>query len=325
MSVEENLDKSTLTLTSSPHLRSPVTVRRIMTDVLIALLPAVAAALYFFGGQALAIILATLAGAMGAEALAARIRHQPIPLRDGSAAVTGVLLALCLPPTAPLWLAFLGGAFAIGIGKAVFGGLGMNVFNPALVGRAFLVASFPVLMTSWRWPAGAGAWMQQGFDAVATATPLDLLALEGVQTPYVELLLGRVGGSLGETSALALLIGAVYLLVREIIDWRIPVSYIATVAMLAAIMGTDPTFHVLAGGLILGAFFMATDYVSGPVTKRGKLLFGVGCGLLTMLIRQFGGYPEGVTYAILFMNAAVPLIERFTKPRLFGAEVDSNE
>jgi len=323
VNVEENLERSTPTLTPSPHLRSPVTVRSIMLDVVIALLPAVAAAIYFFGSQALLILLATLAGTTAAEALAGLIRHQGIPLRDGSAVVTGVLLALCLPPTVPLWLAFLGGAFAIGIGKAVFGGLGMNVFNPALVGRAFLVASFPVLMTSWRWPAGGGVWMRQGFDALATATPLDLLALEGVQTPYVELFLGRVGGSLGETSALALLIGAGYLLVREVIDWRIPVSYISTVAVLALITGRDPAFHLLAGGLVLGACFMATDYVSGPVANRGKLIFGVGCGLLTMLIRAYGGYPEGVTYAILFMNAAVPLIERFTKPRLFGAEVDS--
>ncbi len=325
MNIEEGFDGSDLTLASSPHLRSPSSISGIMTDVVVALLPAVGAAVYFFGAQAVAIIAATIAGATGTEALIAWVRKQEIPIADMSAVVTGLLLALGLPPTVPLWMAFLGGAFAIGIGKSVFGGLGMNVFNPALVGRVFLVASFPVLMTNWRWPAGAGGWLPEGLDAAAAPTPLDLMALEGVQTPYADLLWGRIAGSLGETSAILLALGAVYLVIKNIIDWRIPVSYIATVMIVAQLIGKNPAFHLLSGGLILGACYMATDYVSGPVTKGAKIAFGIGCGLLTMLIRAYGGYPEGVTYAILFMNATVPLLERYTIPQLFGAEVDAVE
>lgn len=297
-------------------------MRRIMLDVIIALLPAVAASVYYFGPRALVLITGSLAGSVGTEALIERLRGRAIPVGDASAAVTGLLLALCLPPTVPLWIAVLGGAFAISVGKIVFGGLGSNIFNPALVGRAFLIASFPALMTTWRWPAGAEVPARNGLDALTGATPLELLRWEGVSTPLGELFLGRVAGCLGETSVLALLIGASYLLARRVIDPRIPASYLGTVAVMSVFMGTDPAFHLLAGGLVLGAFYMATDYSSSPVTPGGRIWYGVGCGILTMLIRMHGGYPEGVSYAILLMNAAVPLIERRTRPRPFGTEAN---
>ncbi len=324
MSVEENVDRSVLTVTSSPHLKDRKTTQGIMFDVVIALLPAVAAATYFFGVGALITLGTCIAGAFIAEAGVMWARGKAIPLADGSALVTGLLLGLTLPPDLPLWVGFVGGAFAIGIGKAIFGGLGLNMFNPALVGRAFLVASFPVLLTTFRWPTDSGAWMGPEFDAVSTATPLALARFDEVYTPLIELFWGRVGGSLGETSAIALIIGGLYLLFRGIINWRIPASYIGTVMLLAFLGGQDPLFHMMAGGLLIGAFFMATDYVTSPITARGKILFGVGCGLLTYAIRTFGGYPEGVLYSILFMNAAVPLIERFTKPRVFGTGVKAN-
>ncbi len=325
MSVEENLDRSALTVTSSPHLKDKTRNRGIMLDVAIALLPAVAAATYFFGTWALVTIASCIAGAFVAEAGIMAARGKDIPLGDGSALVTGLLLGLTLPPDLPIWVGFLGGAFGIGVGKAIFGGLGLNMFNPALVGRAFLVASFPVLLTSFRWPWNSGAWMGAEFDAVSTATPLALLKFSAVETPAMELFLGNVGGSLGETSALALIIGGMYLLFRGVINWRIPASYIGTVMLLALVGGDDPVFHLLAGGLLLGAFFMATDYVTSPITARGKLVFGFGCGLLTYVIRSFGGYPEGVLYSILLMNSAVPLIERFTRPRVFGTGVKTGE
>ncbi len=316
------INEEGLVLGPAPHLHAKVTVRRIMLDVIIALLPAVAAAVYFFGPGALYLIVGSLVGSMGTEALIARLRRRPVPVGDGSAAVTGLLLALCLPPTVPLWIAVLGGAFAISVGKTLFGGLGANTFNPALVGRAFLLASFPVLMATWRWPEGSQVAAKNGLDALAGATPLELFRWEGMSTPLGELFLGRVAGCLGETSVFALLVGASYLLARRVIDWRIPASYLGTVAVVSVLMGTDPAFHLLAGGLVLGAFYMATDYSSSPVTPRGRIWFGVGCGILTMLIRMHGGYPEGVGYAILLMNAAVPLVERRTRPRPFGTEAD---
>lgn len=323
VNTEVKLNKEKLVLGPAPHLHTKVTARRIMFDVIIALLPAVAAALYFFGVQALAVIAGSLVGAVGTEALIERLRGRPVPVGDGSAAVTGILLALCLPPGVPLWLAVLGGAFAVSVGKALFGGLGCNIFNPALVGRAFLLASFPVLLTTWRWPGGSELPSRGALDTLAGATPLELLRWEGVSTSLSEMFLGRVAGCLGETSVLALLIGASYLLARGVIEWRIPGAYLGTVVVMSVLMGTDPAFHLFAGGLVLGAFFMATDYSSSPVTPRGRIWFGVGCGILTMLIRMYGGYPEGVSYAILLMNAAVPLIESRTRPRPFGMEADN--
>jgi electron transport complex protein RnfD len=240
-------------------------------------------------------------------------------VKDGSAAVTGLLLALTLPPTVHPILPILGAAFAIAIGKQVFGGLGYNPLNPALIGRAFLLASWPNLMTTWQWPAGSLAWAGRQADAVAGATVLGLVK-EGtaVQLPAVQMFLGKMAGSLGETSALALLLGGLLLLAYQIIDWRIPVGYLGTVVLMAFLLGEDPLFQLLAGGLILGAFFMATDYVTTPVTPKGRLIFGIGCGLLTMLIRKYGGFPEGVCYSILLMNVTTPLLDRWTVPKRFG-------
>jgi len=228
-------------------------------------------------------------------------------IKDGSAVLTGLLLALVLSPLVPWWIAVFGSVFAIAIGKMVFGGLGHNIFNPALVGRAFLVASWPVLMTRWISP-----------DGITGATPLGLLKLEGIKTAYTQLYLGNIGGTIGETSAIALLVGAAFLFYKNVLDWRIPTTYVGTVFVFAFIFGQDPIFHIFTGGLLIGAFFMATDYVTSPITHNGRLIFGFGCGFLTIVLRLFSGYPEGVMFSILLMNAAVPLIERYTKAKPFG-------
>lgn len=302
------MDYGNLVVSSSPHIRSEDTVQRIMMDVIIALLPATAASVYFFGLRALAIVIVSIFAAVATEAAIQKIRKKPVTISDGSAVITGLLLALTISPAMPLWMTAVGAVVAIGIGKQVYGGLGSNPFNPALVGRAFLVVTFPVHMTTWINPV----------DGVSSATPLNLLKMQGIKTGYMPLLLGNVGGSLGETSALLLLIGGIYLLYRGIIDWRIPVSYLGTVAVFTLVLGGDPVFHLLAGGLMLGAFFMATDMVTTPVTKSGRLVFGIGAGLLVVIIRLYGGYPEGVLFSILLMNTFTPIIDRYTRPRIYG-------
>lgn len=320
-------------ISPSPHIRSDVTTEKIMWQVSLALVPAAMAGVFFFGMNALTVIFVSVVTAVGVEALIQKMMGKPIAITDGSAALTGLLLALTLPPGVPWWIPMIGSAFSIAIAKQVFGGLGYNPLNPALIGRAFLLASWPTLLTTWQWPKGSLNWVSNGvnavtgasvsIDAIAGATALGLhkqgvLAQYGLKIPYSQLFLGNIAGSLGETSALALLIGAGYLLYKGIIDWRIPTAYFVTVGAMALLFGQDPLFHLLAGGLIIGAFFMATDYVTTPVTSRGKLIFGLGCGLLTMLIRKYGGYPEGVCYSILIMNATTPLLDRFTRPRRFG-------
>jgi electron transport complex protein RnfD len=264
------------------------------------------AALYFFKGRALLIILTSVLGAVVTEYIFQRVRGKQVSITDGSAVLTGVLLALIVPPTLPLWTIIVGSAIAIGLGKQVFGGLGYNPFNPALVGRAFLLAAYPVLMTNWQ------------IDGKTTATPLNLMKMEGVGTDYWDLFIGHVGGSLGETSALALLLGAAYLIYKGYINWRIPAGILGSVFILNLLFGADPIFHLFAGSLMIGAFYMATDMVTSPVTKTGRWIFGIGIGLLVVIIRLWGGYPEGVMYAILLMNTAVPLIDRYTKPRSLG-------
>lgn len=268
-----------------------------------ALAPAATLAIFFFGIRALWVMLVAVGVSVGAEALIQKLTGRSITIRDYSAAVTGLLLAFNVSPSLPLWIVAAGAIVAIVIGKHVFGGLGHNPFNPALVGRAVLLASWPAQMTAWVAP----------FTFLTTATPL-----AGAKTAYSSMFLGAIPGSLGETSALALLVGGFYLLWRGIIDWRIPTGFVGTVAVFTFIFGGDPLFHVLAGGLLLGAFFMATDMVTSPVTKRGRLIMGVGCGLITSIIRLWGGYPEGVTYSILIMNALTPLIDRYTQPVKFG-------
>jgi electron transport complex protein RnfD len=299
-----------------------------MWTVVTALLPAAVAGVVLFGRPALVVIISSILAAVLAEALSQLAMGRRITAHDGSAVVTGLLLALSVPPELPWWMAAFGAAFAIIIAKQVFGGLGHNVFNPALAGRAFLLASWPSAMMTWKWPAGSLSWAGGSADAVAGATVLEmakrgLFARYGISIPYSQLFMGNIAGSLGETSALALLIGAVFLLAFRVIDWRIPLGYLGTLAALALLAGQDPVLHLLSGGVLLGAFFMATDYVTTPVTPGGRFFFGLGCGVLTFLIRLYGGYPEGVTYAILLMNAAAPLLEKATIPKRFG-EVRAN-
>jgi electron transport complex protein RnfD len=304
-----------LLVSASPHVRDSITTRQIMRDVIVSLVPAGLAGIYFFGFRALVVIVACILSAALTEAVVCRIRKKSSTLADGSAVVTGLLLAYCLPPSSPIWLCVIGAMCSILLGKELFGGLGYNPFNPALVGRAFLLAAWPTQMTTWMMPRTE--WLGR-LDAITGATPLTALKLYGKTTPLSDLFLGRVGGSLGETSALALLIGAAYLLGRGVIGWRIPTSFVLTVFFLSGLLGRDPLFAILSGGVILGAFFMATDYVTSPLTPRGKLIFGVGCGAITVLIRNYGGYPEGVCYAILLMNCTTFLIERYTQPKGYG-------
>lgn len=303
-------------MSSSPHVRSSETTGRIMRDVLIALLPATACGIYFFGLNAALVVLVGIAAAVGTEALLQLMMKRKVMIADGSAAVTGLLLALNLPPSVPFWIPMIGSAFAIAIVKMCFGGLGHNFLNPALAARAFLVVSWPTLMTSFTMPA----------DVVSSATPLTALKLGGAPlSPYLDMLIGNVGGCIGETSAIALIIGGIYLIARRVIDWRIPGVFIATVAAFTWIAGPnglftgDVLYHILAGGLMLGAFYMATDYVTSPISNSGKIVFALGCGVLTSVIRLWGGYPEGVSYAILLMNVVVPLLDRAFKPKMFGA------
>ncbi|PUU91565.1 MAG: electron transport complex protein RnfD [Halanaerobium sp.] len=295
-----------LIVTSSPHIRAQDSVPKIMWSVVIALLPAVFAAVYFFQARAISVVLTAVAGAVLTEYIFQKIRNKKIMIKDGSAVVTGLLLALTLPPSIPLWTAFFGSVVAIGLGKQVFGGIGQNSFNPALVGRAFLTASYPVLMTTWT------------VDGVSSATPLSQMKMEGIATDTWNLFVGQIGGSLGETSALALLLGFSYLLYKGYVNWRIPLAMVGTVFLGTFAFGSDPIFHLFAGGLMLGALFMATDMVSSPTTKLGRWIFGIGAGLLVVIIRLWGGYPEGVMYSILLMNTAVPLINRYTRPRSLG-------
>lgn len=311
------MEGSGFIVSSSPHQRTTVTTPMIMMDLILALMPACFAGVWFFGFHALAMIVVCVASAVIIEAALQKICGKPITVSDYSAAVTGLLLALIVPPDLPLWLGAIGSVFAIAIAKFVFGGLGQNIFNPALIGRAFLVASWPVFMTDWRWPAGQIAWIPN-FDALTTATPLVLMKRMAIKAPYADLFIGRIAGCIGETSALAILLGAAYLVYRGHISLRIPLSFIGTVMVVTALFGQDPLFHLLAGGLLIGAFFMATDYVTSPVTPRGQIIYGIGCGVLVALIRLYGGYPEGVCYAILIMNAATALLERYTIPRKFG-------
>jgi len=288
-----------------------------MRDVIIALVPATAAGIYYFGLRALILIVAAIISAVFFEWLYEKITKKPVTINDLSAVVTGLLLAMNLPASAPVWVAIVGSAFAIIFAKQLFGGLGQNFINPALAGRAFLLASYPTEMTTWVVPNGLAA------DAATYATPLAQLKNGTLDASLGQLVMGQVGGTIGETCAIALIIGGIYLLYKHVISWKIPVIYIATVFILFAVIGRHgmrmPVQEIFAGGVMLGGIFMATDYASSPVTPKGQVIFAVGAGLLTYLIRTFGGYPEGVSYSILIMNCCVPLIERFTEPTIFGA------
>jgi Na+-translocating ferredoxin:NAD+ oxidoreductase subunit D len=319
-----------LRVSASPHIHAPASMPVIMWNVVGSLLPLVLAATWFFGPSALLVIAAATAGALGVE----RAFGPGGTLRDGSALITGLLLGLTLPPGLPIWMAVVGGAFAIGFGKLIFGGLGFNIFNPALLGRAFLMAAFPVAMTTW--PAPGGAWwslrgdtfalpfLSPRPDAVTAATPLGLMKFEGQATDLNALWIGSTGGSAGETSALLILLCGGYLAWRGFLNWRIPLAVLGTAAGFAALLHMAnpryPTgeFTVLSGGLMLGAVFMATDMVTAPVTNFGRWIYGAGIGVTVVIIRVWGGLPEGVMYAILLLNAAVPFINRATQPRAFG-------
>ncbi len=313
---------------TSPHIHSGATIRRLMLDVLLALLPALAAAVLLFGLHAARLVVICVTACLATEWLCRRAMRRENTLGDLSAVVTGVLLAFNLPPALPGWMAVAGSVFAIALAKQVFGGLGCNPFNPALIGRAFLLISFTGPMTTWS---------VSPIDATTAATPLGMVkeAFKAGQAPPLamtaeltrDFFIGNMNGCLGETSALALLLGAGYLLWRRVITWHTPVAFLATVAACAGVLrlaapeASMPVhFHLLTGGLMLGAWFMATDMVTTPLTAPGKLIFGAGCGLLTMVLRvvRSGAYPEGVSFAILIMNAFTPLINRATRPRVFG-------
>lgn len=324
-----------LVIAASPHLRGPASTPVIMWNVVGSLLPIVAAATWFLGPSALLVVSASVAGALLTE----RVFGKGGTIADGSAVITGLLLGLTLPAGLPMWMAALGGFFAIAFGKLIFGGLGFNIFNPALLGRAFLQAAFPLAMTTWP-KYGVTWWTLRGdnfalplmraraADAITSATPLGLMKFEHTGTNLLDLVLGSTGGSLGETAGLLILICGGYLAVRGFLNWRIPASTLLTVAVFAGVLhAIDPVrnasapFMLFSGGLMLGAVFMATDMVTAPVTNTGRWLFGLGIGLLIMIIRVWGGLPEGVMYAILLMNALVPFINRVTQPRVFGTRL----
>jgi len=327
-----------LLVSPAPHIHGPQTTKSLMRDVIIALVPSLLVSIYFFGFSAIKLALVGVVTCVAVEYVIQKyLIKSTVTIGDYSAAVTGLLLALNLPPNSPWWLMLIGSIVAIGVAKLTFGGLGQNLFNPALVGRVFLLVSFPVLMTDWTIPA---SWFREGIDASSGATALSIvkeglaqgLSLEQIfQThnfSYMQMLFSKIGGSVGEVSALALLIGFAYLLYRRVISAHIPLSIILTVALFTGIFWvinpeqyTDPLFNILSGGILLGSIYMATDYVTSPMSKKGMVLYGAGIGIITVLIRYFGSYPEGISFAILIMNAFVPLINKFMKPAYFGKEV----
>ena len=329
-----------LTVSGSPHAYGDDSVRKIMYGVVIAMIPAMLVSFYFFGLDAARVIFFSVAGCLLFEYLIQKfLMKQEATITDGSALVTGVLLAFNVPANLPVWIILVGALVSIGIGKMSFGGLGKNPFNPALVGRVFLLISFPVQMTSW--PVPKPMFAEGLTDAITGPTPLGIMK-EGVAAGrtvqeimadptfpgYLETMIGNQTGSLGEMSAIALLLGGLFMLIRKIITWEIPGSYIGSVVVFTGILWlidptyyVDPLFHLVTGGLMLGIFYMATDMVSSPMSRKGQLIFGAGCGILTILIRVWGAYPEGVSFAILIMNAFTPLLNRYFKPKRFGEVV----
>ncbi len=307
-------------VSSSPHLRDSLNASKVMWWVVIALAPAALSSIWIFGWRSLLVQAVSVAACLAAEALSELALKRPVTVRDGSAVVTGLLLAFTSPASSPWWIIVVGAALAIFLVKQLFGGLGYNIFNPALAARAILLSSWPVAMTTWSEPVRSFFRV----DVVTAATPLGLMKeaarVNAAFSPpgYLDLFLGNIPGSLGETSKVALLAGAALLLALRIVDWRTPLSFLAAMAALSAALGRNPVFDLLAGGAVLGAFFMATDMVTSPTTKAGRLIFGTACGLLTILTRAYGGFPEGVCYAILFMNALNPMIEQYVRPRRFG-------
>ena len=305
-----------LIVSSSPHISSPVKTKNIMLDVIIALIPSLIASIYFFGPRAAVVVIASVATCVIAEYICRKVMKREQTIGDLSAVVTGILLAFNLPSSVPIYVPIIGGLVAIVMVKQMFGGLGQNFVNPALLARIILMNSFPVLMTTW-YPSG-----NCGADTTAMASPLANIAAGNVDAlpSYWDMFIGNIPGCLGETSALALLLGGIYLIARKVISPIIPVTYIGTVFVLSAILGQDPGAQILCGGLFIGAIFMATDYVTSPITPMGQIVFGVVLGLLTGIFRLWGASPEGVSYAIILSNLFVPMIERVTLPKAFGKE-----
>jgi len=323
-----------LLVSPAPHIRGDNNTKSLMRDVVIALSPSLLVSVYFFGFSALMLAVTGVVACMGVEFVIQKyIIKCKVTIDDYSAALTGLLLALNLPPSSPWWLVLIGAIVAIGIGKMSFGGLGQNVFNPALVGRVFLLLSFPALMTDWSIPV---SWFREGVDAYSGATALSIvksglasgLTLDEIfannDFSYMQMLFSRIGGSVGEISALALIAGLIYMLIRRVIRPHIPFSILGSIAVFTGILWlidpahfTDPLFNILTGGILLGSIFMATDYVTSPMSPKGMIIFGVGIGIITILIRDFGSYPEGISFAILIMNATVPLLNRYFKPKKF--------
>ncbi len=305
-----------LIVSSSPHFNGKRTTQNIMLDVIIGLAPAMLASIVYFGVKAAAVILTCVASCVLSEFLCRKVMKRPQTVGDLSCVVTGVLLALNLPATIHPLIAVFGSVVAIVVVKQMFGGIGQNFVNPALTARIILMNSFPARMTHWVAPFDYAATA----DSITTATPLGILKEGGGELPsYLDLFLGKTGGCLGETCALAILIGGIYLIARRVISPVIPVTYLATAAVFSLLFGRDPIFDLLSGGLMLGAFFMATDYTTSPLYFWGRVVFAIGCGALTLVIREFGSLPEGVSYSILLMNILTPLIERYIKPKAFGS------
>ncbi len=327
-----------ITVSPSPHMHSGQSTSKLMTHVLIALIPAFAASVWLFGWSSIIVVSVAVSSCLIFEFLIQKfLLKKETSISDGSAAVTGALLAFSLPASTPIGMVMIGSLVAIGIGKMSFGGLGNNPFNPALVGRVFLFISFPVQMTSWPIPKGFETSL---VDAITAPTPLEIVK-EGMRISEnmssvvsnlpsnMEVFCGKMGGSLGEIAACTILAGFLYLLITRVISWHIPVSILTTVAVFTGIMwlidptaNANPGFHLLSGGLLLGSIFMATDYVTSPMTHKGMIIFGVGIGLITVIIRRFGAYPEGIQFAILIMNAFVPLINSYLKPKRFGEMIN---
>lgn len=307
-------------LGASPHIRTNETVESVMYDVIISLIPAFLVAVYVFGVRAFFVTSVSILTCMVTEYICQKIMKRDVSIFDGSAIITGILFAFVIPVIMPIPYVIVGCIVSIGLGKMVFGGLGHNVFNPALVGRAFVQASWPLAITTFSYDGRSGATV---LDAMKRGLDMNSSLIESGNM-YLQAFVGKMGGCIGETSALALLIGGAYLIYKKQVDWEVPTIIIGTVFVLTWIMGADPVMQILSGGLFLGAFFMATDMVTSPYTKKGKIIYAFLLGVLISMIRMKGGYPEGVAYSILIMNGVVPLINRYTKPKTFG-EVSSNE
>lgn len=324
-----------LIVSPSPHIHAKDSTQSLMRDVLIALAPSLLVSIYYFGFSAIMLALLGAVSCVLVEFLISKyLFRKKSSVGDLSAVLTGVLLALNLPPSSPWWIVLIGSVFAIGVAKMSFGGIGQNLFNPAIAGRVFLLISFPAYMTDWSVPS---SWFRPGLDASTGATPLAIVkeGLAGGQTldqiyaandfTYLEMLFTKIGGSVGEVSALALILGFVYLLVRRVIKPHIPLAIIGTIFVFSGIFWlvdpehfTDPVFNILTGGVLLGSIFMATDYVTSPMGKTAMVIYGIGIGLITVIIRFFGSYPEGISFAILIMNSTVPLLNKYVKPRKYG-------